>query len=87
MPLACGSRSLLLLRAVQADMMELKASTSRDAEAVVVEARMDKGQGPVATVRHMHTPPLLSPLGKVSPWVSGASGARLVVPSHVTPAH
>ena len=34
----------------QAEMMELKASTSRDAEAVVVEARMDKGQGPVATV-------------------------------------
>ena len=35
----------------QAEMMELKASHSRDAEAVVVEARMDKGQGPVATVR------------------------------------
>lgn len=35
----------------QAEMMELKASQSRDAEAVVVEARMDKGQGPVATVR------------------------------------
>ena len=41
---------------VQADMMELKASRSRDAEAVVVEARMDKGQGPIATVskRHPH---------------------------------
>ena len=32
-------------------MLELKASRSRDAEAVVVEARMDKGQGPIATVR------------------------------------
>ena len=32
-------------------MMELKASRSRDAEAVVVEARMDRGQGPIATVR------------------------------------
>ncbi len=35
-------------------MLELKASRSRDAEAVVVEARMDKGQGPVATVRAGH---------------------------------
>jgi len=31
-------------------MMELKASRSRDAEAVVVEARLVQGQGPVATV-------------------------------------
>ncbi len=30
--------------------MELKASRSRDAEAVVVEARLVQGQGPVATV-------------------------------------
>ena len=35
-------------------MLELKASRSRDAEAVVVEARMDKGQGPIATVRNDH---------------------------------
>lgn len=34
----------------QAEMMELKASRSRDAEAVVVEARLVQGQGPVATV-------------------------------------
>lgn len=38
--------SLLL----QAEMMELKASRSRRAEAVVIEAKVDKGQGPVATV-------------------------------------
>lgn len=31
-------------------MLELKASQSRPAEAVVVEARQVKGQGPVATV-------------------------------------
>lgn len=30
--------------------MELKASRSRDAEAVVVEARLVQGQGPVATI-------------------------------------
>lgn len=30
--------------------MELAASRSRRAEAVVVEARVDRGQGPVATV-------------------------------------
>ena len=42
----CGEHSWR----VQAEMMELKASRSRDAEAVVVEARMDKGQGPIATV-------------------------------------
>lgn len=34
----------------QAEVMELKASRSRDAEAVVVEARLVQGQGPVATV-------------------------------------
>ncbi|KAL4428155.1 hypothetical protein ABPG75_002244 [Micractinium tetrahymenae] len=35
---------------LQAEMMELQASRSRRGEAVVVEAKMDKGQGPVATV-------------------------------------
>ena len=30
--------------------MELRASRSRRAEGVVIEARVDKGQGPVATV-------------------------------------
>ncbi|PRW44490.1 translation initiation factor [Chlorella sorokiniana] len=44
----------LLLQAemmeLQAEMMELQASRSRRAEAVVIEAKMDKGQGPVATV-------------------------------------
>ncbi|KAL4420178.1 hypothetical protein ABPG77_008314 [Micractinium sp. CCAP 211/92] len=35
---------------LQAELMELKASRSRRAEAVVVEAKVDKGQGPVATV-------------------------------------
>lgn len=35
---------------LQAELMDLKASRTGAAEAVVVEARMDKGQGPVATV-------------------------------------
>ncbi|KAL0051198.1 hypothetical protein WJX82_003661 [Trebouxia sp. C0006] len=34
---------------LQAEGLELKASPSRPAEAVVVEAKLDKGQGPVAT--------------------------------------
>lgn len=35
---------------LQAEMMELSASRSRNAEAVVVEARLAVGQGPVATI-------------------------------------
>ncbi len=38
--------SLLL----QAELMELGASRSRRAEAVVIEAKVDRGHGPVATV-------------------------------------
>ncbi|KAK9830345.1 hypothetical protein WJX72_011161 [[Myrmecia] bisecta] len=35
---------------LQADLLDLKASKTRDAEGVVVEARVSKGQGPLATV-------------------------------------
>eukprot|EP00887_Chlorella_sp_A99_P006846 scaffold2.g6846.t1 len=35
---------------LQAELLELRASRSRRAAGVVVEARLDKGQGPVATV-------------------------------------
>ena len=35
---------------LQAELLELRASRSRRAEAVVIEAKMDRGQGPVATV-------------------------------------
>ncbi|MBD3774549.1 MAG: translation initiation factor IF-2 [Rhodobacteraceae bacterium] len=35
---------------LQAELMELKANPDRDAEATVVEAQLDKGRGPVATV-------------------------------------
>lgn len=36
--------------ALQAEILELKANPDRDAEGVVVEAKLDKGRGPVATV-------------------------------------
>ncbi len=35
---------------LQAELLELKANPDRDADAVVVEAQLDKGRGPVATV-------------------------------------
>jgi translation initiation factor IF-2 len=35
---------------LQAEVMELKANPDRDAEGVVIEAQLDKGRGPVATV-------------------------------------
>jgi hypothetical protein len=38
---------------LQADLLELRASRSRDARALVVEAKVHKGHGPVATVREM----------------------------------
>jgi translation initiation factor IF-2 len=36
--------------ALQSEILELKANPSREAEGVVVEAKLDKGRGPVATV-------------------------------------
>ncbi|MBB5707691.1 translation initiation factor IF-2 [Sphingopyxis panaciterrulae] len=36
--------------AVQAEIMELKANPDRNAEGTVVEAKLDKGRGPVATI-------------------------------------
>ncbi|WP_309601386.1 translation initiation factor IF-2 [Sphingomonas sp.] len=41
---------LLAAIAVQAEILELKANPDRAAEATVVEARLDKGRGPLATV-------------------------------------
>jgi translation initiation factor IF-2 len=35
---------------LQAELLELKANPDRDAEASVIEAKLDKGRGPVATV-------------------------------------
>ncbi|MCP3676712.1 MAG: translation initiation factor IF-2 [Deltaproteobacteria bacterium] len=43
-------KELLELVLLQAEMLELKANPSRPAKGVVVEAKLDKGRGPVATL-------------------------------------
>ena len=45
-----GINDLLERIALEAEFMELKANPNRRAKGAVVEARLDKGQGPVATV-------------------------------------
>ena len=45
-----GLDDLLEKIALQSELMELKANPDRDAEATVIEAQLDKGRGPVATV-------------------------------------
>ena len=45
-----GIKQLLEAILLQAEIMELKANPNRNAEGVVIEARLDKGMGPVATV-------------------------------------
>ena len=45
-----GIEELLELILLQADIMELKADPDRPARGVVIEAKLDRGRGPVATV-------------------------------------
>ncbi len=45
-----GIEQLLEMILLQAEMMELKANPRRMAKGVIIEARLDKGRGPVATV-------------------------------------
>jgi translation initiation factor IF-2 len=45
-----GVDQLLEMTALQAEIMELKANPNRAARGVVVEAKLDRGRGPVATV-------------------------------------
>ncbi len=45
-----GLENLLELILLQADIMELKANPDRAAAGVIIESRLDKGKGPVATV-------------------------------------
>ncbi|NQX95120.1 MAG: translation initiation factor IF-2, partial [Erythrobacter sp.] len=45
-----GLDELLEAINLQAELLELKARPDRDAEATVIEAQLDKGRGPVATV-------------------------------------
>lgn len=45
-----GIDELLELVLLQADVMELKADPDRPARGVIIEAKLDKGRGPIATV-------------------------------------
>src|SRR3546814_16166295 len=45
-----GLDKLLGAIAAQAEIMELKANPDRSAEGTVVEAKLDKGRGPVVTI-------------------------------------
>jgi translation initiation factor IF-2 len=45
-----GLENLVELIALQAEVLELKANTDRSAEGAVIEAKLEKGRGPVATV-------------------------------------
>ncbi len=45
-----GIPHLLEMLTLQADVMELRANTSKSARGVIVEAQLDRGRGPVATV-------------------------------------
>jgi translation initiation factor IF-2 len=45
-----GVDQLLEMTALQAEIMELRANPSRSAKGAVVEAKLDRGRGPVATV-------------------------------------
>src|SRR3546814_19316951 len=42
---------------LQAELLELKANPNRDAECIVIEAKLAKGRGPVATVLVNRGPP------------------------------
>ena len=45
-----GIDNLLEMILIQAEMMELKANPEKMARGVIIEARLDKGRGPIATV-------------------------------------
>jgi translation initiation factor IF-2 len=45
-----GIESLLEMILLQADVLELKADPDRSAQGVIIEAKLDRGRGPVATV-------------------------------------
>ena len=45
-----GLDKLLELIALQAELLDLKANPEREAEGSIIEARLDRGRGPVATV-------------------------------------
>jgi translation initiation factor IF-2 len=48
--LGTGIDQLLEMTALQAEVLELKANPNRAAKGVIIESRLDRGRGPVATV-------------------------------------
>lgn len=64
-----GINDLLERIALEAEVMELKANPNRRAKGAVVEARLDKGQGPIATILvqngTLHSGDVIMP---VPPW-------------------
>ena len=45
-----GIKELLEMIILQAEVMQLKANPDKFAKGTIIEARLDKGRGPVATV-------------------------------------
>src|SRR3989449_1073024 len=45
-----GIEQLLEMTALQSEILELKANPNRAAKGVIIESRLDRGRGPVATV-------------------------------------
>src|SRR5207237_10409620 len=45
-----GIDQLLEMTALQSEILELKANPTRAAKGVIIESRLDRGRGPVATV-------------------------------------
>jgi len=45
-----GIKELLELILLQAEVLELKANPNKTARGVIIEAKLDKGRGPVATL-------------------------------------
>ena len=72
-----GLDEFLELILLQAEMMELKANPQKKAVGTVIEARLDRGKGPVATV--LVTDGTLS-LG--DPFVAGTPYGKIRVPQH-----
>jgi len=67
-----GLQALLEMLVLQADVLELKAAVSGPARGTVVEAKLDKGRGPVATVLVQE-----GTLKVGDPWVCGAQYGKV----------
>ena len=69
-----GLDNLLEMVLLTADMLELKANPDRAAKGTVIEAKLDKGRGPVATLLVQNgTPVSYTHLGSISTSRSAAT--------------